>query len=375
MLEADLIRSRPPLGAEFRISLGVNLLHVLSIVLTAPQYEGFDPWVYATNAALPAKLKADMELVLALLKKSNLLHERTVVLAPDDPAQRDFGAFLDRLDSFGVDGFRKILRSGLTGWFDHLQASSSQEISFPSLEEPEGLRTFLGTMPFPEECQNEAIRLIRDPAQLKTRYLSVLTRFWEAFYAEEYARCLPVMERSVDFHRRQKYTGDFSTLFTAVTGRLLPEERRSYEEVEEVVFIPSCHIGPYVSTYLVRDERATLVLIYNCRSTGMPVEKRAAATKKLFPPLKALADETRLQILSLLDGQELYAQQIAKHLGITHPAVSRHLQLMVTADVLTVRKEGGMKYYCVNEKTLAALGSELGVFRSKGAYGKETPDD
>ena len=83
----------------------------------------------------------------------------------------------------------------------------------------------------------------------------------------------------------------------------------------------------------------------------------------LFPPLKALADETRLQILSILNGRELYAQEIVDRLDISQSAVSRHLQLMVSGGVLNARKEDSMKYFSVNEEMLSALAGRLKRFR------------
>jgi DNA-binding transcriptional ArsR family regulator len=79
----------------------------------------------------------------------------------------------------------------------------------------------------------------------------------------------------------------------------------------------------------------------------------------LYPPLKALADETRLQILALLRDRELYAQEIVDRLHISQPAVSRHLNLMVAAGVLNIRREGNAKYYAINRDVLADLARAL----------------
>ena len=89
----------------------------------------------------------------------------------------------------------------------------------------------------------------------------------------------------------------------------------------------------------------------------------AIAIQDLFPPLKALSDETRLQILSLLNGRELYAQEIVEHLQISQSAVSRHLKLMLTGGLLTVRQEGSSKYYSIDEDTLRTLAEQLRQFK------------
>jgi DNA-binding transcriptional ArsR family regulator len=174
------------------------------------------------------------------------------------------------------------------------------------------------------------------------------------------------MQRSVEYHRSQDYGADFPTIFSAVTGRLLPDEYADFQGVKKVVFVPSCHIGPYFRMRLLGEEKSVGILTYNCRPTGAPEREEAAAVQDLFPPIKALADETRLQIISILNGQELYIQQIVERLDVSQSAVSRHLQLMKAGGLLVVRKKDGMKYISLNEKTLAALAKRLKSFRGKG---------
>ena len=65
----------------------------------------------------------------------------------------------------------------------------------------------------------------------------------------------------------------------------------------------------------------------------------------------------------MLDGRELYAQEIVDRLDISQSAVSRHLKLMVTGGLLDVRKVESMKYFSINQETLAALADRLQRFR------------
>ena len=147
----------------------------------------------------------------------------------------------------------------------------------------------------------------------------------------------------------------------SVTGRLVPDSIAALlPATQAVTFIPSCYVGPYVA-YLCHG--SSLIVFYNCRSTAasavpLPTVRNAA----IYPPLKALADETRLQILALLHDRELYAQEIVERLNISQPAVSRHLNLMVAAGVLTIRREGNAKYYAINRDVLAELARAFSSF-------------
>jgi len=367
MPEIDLVRGEPPLEVEFRLSLGASLVYTMFLVGTAPGHEGCDQWVYATYSALPPDLKAEMEIIHAVLEKSTSLDAWVLDLAPDDPANWDFAAFAARLDSLADDDFGAAAATMLEELGRGCKEETGQKISLPSLDEPAALTAFLQTVQFDARHLEQAVHLLRHPAELKARFIAVLTRFWNDFYREEHERNLLVMERSVQYHRRQGYTGDFVHVSTAVTGRLLPGAPDFYACMRKVVFIPSCHTGPYVGvSHYLQDSRPVLILSYNCRLTGTPDHAQPLAVQGLFPLLKALADETRLHILSILSGQELYIQEIVDQLDISQPAVSRHLKLMVSSGLLTVRKEESMKYLAIDEEVLSTLADRLRSFHGKG---------
>ncbi len=64
---------------------------------------------------------------------------------------------------------------------------------------------------------------------------------------------------------------------------------------------------------------------------------------------KALADETRLRILSLLSGGELCVCEITKVLDIGQPKASRHLAVLRKAELVSDRREGMWMYYSLAE--------------------------
>jgi len=362
---AGYFRPKRPLEVEFHISMLANLFHALAQVMIAPKFEGFDPWMYVTNSLLPPDLKADMEVVVSFMQISSTFNAWFMEFPDDDPMRRDFPAFVTKLEALTNKDFHDFLLSGLDAWLRRNAKDSNVEVSLPYLEAPNVIRELLQDVGVDEEYLDRGVDLILNPATLKEQFVSCATRFWEEFYREEYERSLPIMERSVAYHRNRNYNGDLPAVFTAVTGRLLPEELHVFQDAERVIFIPSCHIGPYVFHYNISELRSLLVLLYNCRSTGTRRDERSPRIENLFPPLKALADETRLQILSILNGRELYAQQVVERMEISQPAVSRHLQLMVASGTLNVRKEESMKYYSINEKVLSDLAGHLRGFRER----------
>jgi DNA-binding transcriptional ArsR family regulator len=51
-----------------------------------------------------------------------------------------------------------------------------------------------------------------------------------------------------------------------------------------------------------------------------------------------------------------------ERLDISQPAVSRHLNLMATAGILCIRREGNVKYYSIRAETLVDLASALRAY-------------
>ncbi len=362
MLDIDLIQEAPALNTEFRVSLAANLIATMSLVLDAGSIEGLDQWVYTAHAALSEELRESMAPVLTFITKSALYYDWLYTLAPDVPAHRDFAAFVAWLNDFSPDDYEKLLDS----FVEQLKACESVTAGAGGLEEL--LKTCYGEKLDEGEVER-IVYLYRNPAEFKAELLFLVTHFWEQFYREEFERCLPVMDRSVGYHRRQSYGVDLRSVFAEVTGRRFPTGYEEHLAAVRVIFVPSCHIGPYVIMNACDCPERTLIIHYNARTTGSPdrpEQEEQVIIQDVFPPLKALADETRLQIMAILDGRELYAQQIVDQLDISQSAVSRQLALMVAGGLLDVRREESMKYYTINEETLAALAERIRRFRGPG---------
>ena len=75
---------------------------------------------------------------------------------------------------------------------------------------------------------------------------------------------------------------------------------------------------------------------------------------------KALADETRLEIMRRLCCQWLSVGDLSEQLGkrVNQPTVSHHLRKLEAAGLVTLRSEGRFRYYTLNqEKVTLCCGS------------------
>jgi DNA-binding transcriptional ArsR family regulator len=67
---------------------------------------------------------------------------------------------------------------------------------------------------------------------------------------------------------------------------------------------------------------------------------------------KALADETRLRILSLLTTREMCVCEVMVALGLTQPTASHHLGILETVGLVKHRKEGKWVFYRLPDPSL-----------------------
>ena len=78
---------------------------------------------------------------------------------------------------------------------------------------------------------------------------------------------------------------------------------------------------------------------------------------------EAVADPTRRRIIEMLAERELSAGEIARRFDMTPPAVSQHLKILRTADLVHVRKEAQRRLYTIEPRGLAEIDAWLTRYR------------
>ena len=352
---ANLLAPRAPLEVDFLTSLPLNLLLTMALVAAADDFEGLDEWLREARSTLPPDLRQEIALLTGFaggkLRFVETVAARLFRIGED--AQCSYTNLMARLRDLPAAEFQQMALQAL--------CREESDQADRATATPGELGPKLSTLGL-HLAGSAGAAPIADAEDLKTRFLEALACFWNDLYQQAYQECLPLMERSVAYHRGQAYPAQFDELFLAVTGRILPAELQAYlPEARRARFVPSCHLGPYVAFFRQED---LLTIFYNCRGTLLEERRASERVRHLYPLLKALADETRLQILLLLCKREMYAQEIVDRLGLSQPAISRHLKLMVTAGLLQVRPEGGAKYYLPDRAVLQGLAEDLGgLFR------------
>jgi len=85
-------------------------------------------------------------------------------------------------------------------------------------------------------------------------------------------------------------------------------------------------------------------------------ENAVETRSRLF---KALADETRLKILMLLNIREMCVCEIMVALNLTQPTASHHLGILETVELVKDRREGKWIFYSLKNKRIMGLIKEF----------------
>jgi len=81
---------------------------------------------------------------------------------------------------------------------------------------------------------------------------------------------------------------------------------------------------------------------------------------------KALSDETRRDILQLLNKKDMSAGEISDHFKMSKPSISKHLDILRETGLISSEKKGQFVIYSINTSIIEeVLGNFLKIFTKK----------
>ncbi|MEO7663586.1 MAG: metalloregulator ArsR/SmtB family transcription factor [Candidatus Limnocylindrales bacterium] len=207
----------------------------------------------------------------------------------------------------------------------------------------------------PEWKKKERLTLLADPAATLADVLG-LTRAWADAFRPIEDRIRGILIRDHDLRAGDRASLAGPDLIERTTGgvRWLPEPG-----VRRVVLAPSYFSRPY--NFLLAGS--------DWRFFGYPVADEAldlldplAAPLSVLRLHRALGDGTRLRILKLLAGGDLYLTEIAQLLDLSKPTIKHHLTQLRVAGLVTVVESGAVVYYSLKRDRLDDAALEIKRF-------------
>lgn len=300
-------------------------------------------WLTETKAGLPAEIR---DAATRLFESDVAIHVAVVVV--DRPAVRTAD---DVVAAIASSEPRDVVRAmfdestrepELAALVDRAMTGDSGALA--ALEE---------TMP---EYKREArLQILREPEKTIADLVGVLAAWAERFAPIE-SRVTAILERDYEARAADRATLTPVDLIERTTGgiRWLPEGG-----VKRVILAPSYFSRPY----------NFLMSASDFRLFGYPVSDEAlesidplAAPQSVVRLHRALGDETRLRILKLLAGRDLYLTEIAQQLELSKPTIKHHLALLRSAGLVTITESGTVIYYSLRRNRLDDASADIKRF-------------
>jgi DNA-binding transcriptional ArsR family regulator len=323
-----------------------NILNSMMILNKVNHLSGYSQWIMETAVALTSQQAHNNLLVLEGLHYAVSPEQSW----PTFPAYLDHLALQDPVE----------LRDLVINAYATLPCQTEQEPL--ALTHPTDMLATLGTFldylqsRFTAEKVNiaietEAYALLKNPPAMQGLIVSHLREMWLDYFAAEWERITPMLQESVNAFQ-QLDLGTLSPTEAAkqVIGQELPEwwqKMLEKFELEKIIFVPSAHIGPYFRAYT--GERVMRLLFGARLPKGVTILSPDLSRSELLVRLSALADDTRLRILHLLNQRdELCSKDIMTELNLSQSAASRHLQQLSATGYLEERWREGAKCYSLS---------------------------
>ena len=68
--------------------------------------------------------------------------------------------------------------------------------------------------------------------------------------------------------------------------------------------------------------------------------------------IKLLSDKSKFEILSYIRDKESYGSELARHLNLTTPTVSHHMNALIAAELVTIKRQENRVYYLSNKEKI-----------------------
>lgn len=208
--------------------------------------------------------------------------------------------------------------------------------------------------------------LLTEPDQAVGRFLDLLDRCWQAWFAAEWAQIAPQLtaraRRDRDLAIRQDAAAMLISLDPAIDGKPGADSviaQRLHSKRLDVgsrglLLVPSAFVAPHLYLTEIPDE--PVMAIYPVDRTAGPAVPTA---KAIQTRLETLSSPIALRICRAVASEPRTAGEIAALWSINPTQVTRHLRALTRAGVVTAERQGRFVTYRLDQAAMRDLGTEI----------------
>ncbi len=348
----DLRRSRAPDIEivdrpiyDFLLSLDVSL---------APSesgYEEFDigrAWIERAREACERHLPGSLEVLGRYLgdARPSSLRATLISLVGQTPEPADPKHFLEWLSELPAADLAETLldQDGLgQEWPALLHAALEECVAEPKGKPGPASLRLLDL--YPREARPTALCVLHDIESVRAELIAALRGWYESVFSAEEERLTSLLKREAEAMalRRADTPQD-----TFVEREMRGVQWQRPAGLRRIIFAPSYFCKPAVFYHFWRGTLTFCAPVeaINASPSGVHTDPTAPAeeTLRFF---EALGDSTRLRILRLLAGREMYLTELAERLGLTKATTKHHMVRLRAAGIVTLYDRDRLTYYAL----------------------------
>lgn len=359
MPELEIIAPVKTTTITFALEPAYNAFN--NLYLISAYTSGFSDWIKEIAAEMPPDLHETNKHVIE--SACEFLDAKT---------WPSFPSWLEDLQARDPSEMRDRLLEAFLGNAEKMLGKREEDLPKPNqlLEDQVSFLSFQKSLyaarekPFDRAFYEAEHALYQDPIAWKEMIINHLRTMWEQYLAQDWEHNLTTLQACVTAFEALDLTGKpTDEVLRQVFDRDIPDDwEELLEGVEEIILIPSAHIGPYL--LMISLSETTARIMFGARiPKGVPVQSLALSRSDLITRMSALADDTRLSILHLLSQEgELSSQDIMTRLDLSQSATSRHLRQLSATGYLVERRKEAAKYYRLNFNRLEDMFKALKEF-------------
>jgi len=201
-----------------------------------------------------------------------------------------------------------------------------------------------------------------EPEQFGETYLAALQAYQQVFFADEEKRVAPILQAGLEHAQELAQKLSFYELLAELSQGVHVEPITE----GEVILIPAYWITPLLlSSKIHNEDKTSFIFLFGVRPANMSVIPGELVPDGLLRALKALADPTRLKIISYLSHEELTPSELARRLNLRPPTVTHHLTELRLAGLVNLTLKGQEKLYTTRREALPGVFNNLESFLDK----------
>ncbi|MBN2051614.1 MAG: winged helix-turn-helix transcriptional regulator [Spirochaetales bacterium] len=206
------------------------------------------------------------------------------------------------------------------------------------------------------DCITTPLEWANNLEKMRKRAVALWTEYWERFFREDMETCRNLWDAgNRELEELLIRSGGTRVYKKFSESGELPPPIPADQPYTSVHYIPVCHT---LTTHLKYFGYGNITVLYDCTRSTEEDRSREEAGKTALRIARAIGDERRLRILTLIARMEygLNGKSIAEKMKLSPSVISRHLSQLKDAGLITEKSEDNRNItYRLNWQTIDEL--------------------